>query len=149
MAQWLYLATVLWASLGATTSARSLAGVRSLLQQPVSAQCGTQGYIVGQAYCLHIGDLTRVCQADEPCACPTTRTGLNAFECYDPAVESCSNTSPQWPLSGKINGAGQSNEGACPFDSNAAPAPAPALGPAPAPGPSAAPAPMSQAAPSM
>ena len=30
-----------------------------MLQEQVSAQCGTQGYIVGEAYCVRIGTLLR------------------------------------------------------------------------------------------
>lgn len=149
MAYRLFLLAIVGVLLGAHCEARSTGGNigRSLLQQ--SALCGSQGYIIGQSYCVTIGTQQWICPATQPCACPTTQTGLNPFSCYDPTTYSCSNTSPQWPKSGLISGAGMSNEGAC----GSAPSepPAPSLAPAPAPGPSGAPAsaPISEPAPSM
>lgn len=67
-----------------------------------------------QTCLLATGTRKTLCPADQPCACPTKRTGLNAFECYDPTIQSCSDTAPTWPNTGKINGPGQSNQGACP-----------------------------------
>ena len=55
-----------------------------------------------------------ICPAAQPCACPTSQTGLNPFSCYDPTAYSCSDTSPNWPKSGLITGAGMSDQGACP-----------------------------------
>ncbi len=47
--------TLLYFITGGTSAARSTAGAfgRSLLQQQ-SALCGSQGYIVGQSYCVSI-----------------------------------------------------------------------------------------------
>lgn len=151
MATWLRMLTVVGLLLGGTSAARLTTGAfgRSLLQQPQSVMCGSQGYIIGQSYCVTIptstGTKQWICPAAQPCACPTTQTGLNPFSCYDPTAYSCSDTSPNWPKSGLVTGAGMSDQGACPSTSSAAPVPAPV----PAPGPSAATAPISQPAPSM
>ena len=67
-----------------------------------------------QTCLLATGTQKKLCPVDQPCACPTKRTGLNAFECYDPTIQSCSDTAPTWPDTGKINGPGQSDQGACP-----------------------------------
>ncbi|DBB11846.1 hypothetical protein WJX82_000170 [Trebouxia sp. C0006] len=152
MATRLRTLTIVGLLLGGTNAARSTVGAfgRSLLQQQ-SALCGTQGYIIGQSYCVSIPTTTGtkqwICPAAQPCACPTTQTGLNPFSCYDPTAYSCSDAAPNWPKSGLISGVGMSDQGACPSISSAAPAPAPV--PAPAPGPSAATAPISQPAPSV
>ncbi len=55
-----------------------------------------------------------ICPAAQPCACPTTQTGLNPFSCYDPTAYSCSDAAPNWPKSGLISGVGMSDQGACP-----------------------------------
>ena len=61
-------------SAGCTSASRSTGELgRSLLQQPISANCGSQGYIVGQSYCVAIGNLLPLSTFAEPtCGCLLT-----------------------------------------------------------------------------